>query len=626
MANENVCIPQEMIDDPKLREIFNIKNTLDREIALGKIFNAQYSRNLNKKFEKMKLLKSYESKSQDLINSLVRSETKEGQAVKKDISEKIKAAFTERKNRLKSLQDVSEVKDADIIDIEKMADDIFKAKHGYTITEEQSNRIIELTNEVSRTSKLPLTPGGHKSIDYGIALEALNTYTAIIKDPTTNMKLLEELATAWNVSKTEFKDMEGVGQKVAYILEKGLRLSTSSVFKNMKATLDASFLGIQGIVIATTNPVLAFRASREAFRQMFAKNPEQAFSSFRAYMYSHKRYAEAVEAGARLVGREEQVSSTAAEKIPVLGWAIKRTDNAFSAFLQKARLLEYDRYANNLEKRFGRKLDITDSNIDDLINKEVAKRVDGKNLNQQEMNKIIDRVSKTITSDSKLLKEAASEANKITGTSNLGPAERFSGAMNSVLFAGRFAVSDIRMVTDVLNPTISGVGRLRAIRNLAQNIALTWGTYAALAEIFPNETDIRPNSANFMKFKTADGTWTYPKVKGQWLLQLTSKIVSGYEINSQGEKTKYKDGYGQKDKGDVILRTFRSKLAPVPSVLTDISVGSDFMGNKATLGRNLRNLTAPIFGSSLIERLFSDKDTSTKLEQSVIEFIGGSAY
>ena len=134
MANENVCIPQEMIDDPKLREIFNIKNTLDREIALGKIFNAQYSRNLNKKFEKMKLLKSYESKSQDLINSLVRSETKEGQAVKKDISEKIKAAFTERKNRLKSLQDVSEVKDADIIDIEKMADDIFKAKHGYTIT------------------------------------------------------------------------------------------------------------------------------------------------------------------------------------------------------------------------------------------------------------------------------------------------------------------------------------------------------------------------------------------------------------------------------------------------------------------------------------------------------------
>jgi len=610
------CIPKDIIDEVKNSGVFDIKDSLKREQALSRFFTPEYSKLLNSKFEKTKLLKDTEAG----FNKFFNSQTKEGQAKLLNTKTKMKNEFNRKAQLLNELQDAGQMKDSEILNIEKAADDIFKEKYGLKLSETQTNEIITLTNEIKKSSKLAKLENGDYDLKYGLDVRALENYTSALKDPTANNGYLREIGYQWNKTKGEFTELGG-RQKISYMMDKMFRIATSPAFKNMKATLDVSWLGIQGIAAFARNPIATTRAVKEAFSQIFAKHPEDAMNLFMAKMYSGARYNESIASGLRLAGREEQVISTFPEKLGWLGKGVKRADNSFIAFLQSVRFKEYNRVATNLEKSLGRKLDFTDKNLDNLINKEIEKQVGGKNLSAEQVNKIIEKVNKTFIPDSQYLKEAATHANKISGTSNLGIAEKYADGMNSFLFAGRYAVSDIRMYTDVLNFKQSSKAQMRAVETLGINLGALYGSYLALATLFPDRTEIRPNAVNFMKIKGDDYTFSYPSIKGKWVVQLMSKIIVGSEITGSGNKVKYGEGYKGKTRGDVILRTLRSKLAPTVSTATNLFTGSDYLGKENTPLNVVAGLVAPIAASDAIEKIFSD--TPIK-DQFMLNFLGAA--
>jgi len=581
------CIPKEIIQDLKDKGIFDEVNSVKREQLFRQFFTAEDARYLNLKFEKTKLLKKTELAFDRMVNKLDISLER-----KLELIQEGKDEIARKKNLINTLQDLGEIKDKDIINIEKMANDIYKKKYNLTISKEQTDNILKLTNEVTETSKLPKMPNGDYDPIYGLALDDLNLYTNNIKDPKGKMKLGELISTGVSDIKKEFNSLKGTGSKIAYVSGKVWdTITSSSTFKTVKATLDASFIGIQGLGAATRNPLAAMQATRTAFNQMFATDPILAMKSFRANLFSKKYYNDGVASGLRIMKPEEQMTSNLVEKLGWFGKAVERADNGFSAFLQKIRYDEFERVVKIQEIRLGRTLD---------INNPV---------------------------DAKLLKEAASHANKISGTSNLGKAEMYANAINEVTFAGRYAVSDIRMFTDVLDFTGTADARKRALRTLALNIGTLYGTYLGIAALNPDNTEIRPTATNFMKYKTDDGEWVGVKLKGQWIIQLISRLFAGNEINAKGKKTVYGKGYKGKTWGDAAGRVARGKLAPIPSVLIDIAQGKDFVGNKATAGRVLRNLALPISTSSIIDRAFNEnEDVMYNLKYAVYDTLGLSAY
>jgi len=611
----STCIPKDVIKEVEDSGVFEIKDSLKREEALSKFFSKSEARKLNIRFEKTKLLKDSEAG----VKKFIESQTEDGKAKLAELKAKMEKEFERKAKLLKELQDAGEVKDKDILDIEKVANDVFNKKHGLDLTEEQTNTVVSLTNEVSKASKLPKEKNGDYNIKYGQAIGVLDDYTASLKNPRLNMSLWKELGYDYNLTKKELDSIGSIPKKIGYIMSKVYNTSTSPSFKNMKATLDLSVLGIQGMAATTRNPLASMRAIKKSFKLLFSKDPQASWNAIRAKMFSGKNFNTWLRSGLRLIQREEQVQSTTAEKLGVFGKFIKRADLFFSSYLQVIREGEANRVLRNTEKKLGRSLDITDSNLPELIDKKVKIKIEklkrkGKfptdeKLKIAEEEKITERVTNSITSDSKLLKEIANHANKISGTTNLGPAERYASVLNKGIFAARFSVSDAKMYTDVLfNFNLSKASRIRAINTLALNWGTLFGSYLALSAIFPEKTDLRPNSANFMRVRGDNNVWSFPKPKGAWIIQVMSKIISGSELSSRGKRTVYGKGYNSKTRGDVVLRLLRSKASPQVSVATDLLTGSDFLGRKNTPARVITNLTAPIAASNIIERIFSNAD------------------
>jgi hypothetical protein len=179
---------------------------------------------------------------------------------------------------------------------------------------------------------------------------------------------------------------------------------------------------------------------------------------------------------------------------------------------------------------------------------------------------------------------------------------------------------------------MSKTGRIRAAKRVGQSMGAMLGSYFALAQFIPDATDTDPTSANFMRFHIGD-KWYGIKMPGEWLFKLVAKGILQRESNKAGVVTKYNDGgFKSKTYGDTFMRTFRSKLAPIPSVVTDLAVGKDYMGRDATIGREALNLAAPITTGGIIERaykaLFEGEDT-TLLDETInaaTDIVGITSY
>ena len=322
----SICIPKEIFNKEGFEDIFKIQDSLLREKKLGEFLDAKTARNINNRFEHTKLLKQADIGYNKMIDDLQGLNDVKKMAFR----EKMKLELIRKEELLENLQEVGEVKSGDILDFEKMADDIYKKKHNLSISEEQGSNIIKLTNDLSEASKLPKLENGNYQDAYGQALSNLNRYIDNVKDPSRSMTLGKQIKYDVDIFKTELSNIEGPYQKFAHSASKGAGLIFSSTWKTMKATLDASFLGIQGIAFGTRNPTKFVESVKMAFKAFGNKDMMEVF---RIKIFSDKDYKKAILSGSRLLTPEEQFASNSLEKIPWLGRAIKATNDAFTIFL-----------------------------------------------------------------------------------------------------------------------------------------------------------------------------------------------------------------------------------------------------------------------------------------------------
>lgn len=596
-----LCIPKEYFGKIGFEDVFQITDSLEREKKLGEFFDLKTAKDINNRFEKVKLLKKTEIGYDNMIKTI------KGLDIEKQIEfkAKLKAELDRKATLLEDMQTSGEVKTQEIMDIENLSKDIYNKKNGLDISDADSKRLMEATNTADEASRLPKDANGNFDPVYAKAKYDLQKTIGEIKEKKPqvfkNGKFVNENLFFGKNSKMarETENMSKM-EKIAYFLNENRKYVSSGTFKAIKATWDLSSLFIQGPKIFLTSPKVFYNTFKKAFKTL---GGQKAWEAWNVMMLSKGRMAEGIEAGLRM-GVEEQLMK---------GTKSNRFDNFFTASLQKARYDIYENTVNSMEKKFGRKLDVTDANYESLVEKAKQDYKIKNNVTDEVADKKFVKPKK----DSQLLKEAAADANKMTGTTNLGKAEVLSPALNESFFAARFGLSDVRMYTDLLDPTMSGIGRARAAKRVGQSMGTMLGTYFLLAQAFPDATETDPTSANFMRFKIGN-KWVGIKMPGEWLFKLVAKGIMQRESNKNGVVTNYdSSAYNGKTFGTAAMRTFRSKLAPLPSVITDIATGKDYMGRPATIGREALNLVAPITTSGIIERAW--KNISGEEQQSIVE-------
>lgn len=175
---------------------------------------------------------------------------------------------------------------------------------------------------------------------------------------------------------------------------------------------------------------------------------------------------------------------------------------------------------------------------------------------------------KAVTNSStraQVLEAIANAGNRATGYSSKG----FGGPYGSaIFFAPRFIQSQIEMV--IKAAWGNGIESQVARRQLLKLIAVGTGITVAANEARGKDTEFDPRNSNFMRILDVGGADL--SVFGPWDSLVKGVIRSVPHPDENGDFTLGDPTY--------LLRT---KLAPVPSVLWDLTSGKDIIGNKTGL-------------------------------------------
>lgn len=225
-------------------------------------------------------------------------------------------------------------------------------------------------------------------------------------------------------------------------------------------------------------------------------------------------------------------------------------------------------------------------------------------------------------------KAIAGYINVATGRGVIGSGGRGNNAaavLNNVFFAPRLVASRFNLLG--AQPVIGGLARKAGWRTQAL-IAWEYARFAtgvaivlALGAAAYDDEDkdgakpfinFDPRSTDFLKMRFGK-TYIDPLTGLAQVTVMLSKVISGEKITTKGDRRplRDKDGlwrisdltdepdlgnvrWGQDTTGDVAARFLRTKLAPLPGALVNVLTGENVIGEKVTIGGELKNLFLPM--------------------------------
>lgn len=263
------------------------------------------------------------------------------------------------------------------------------------------------------------------------------------------------------------------------------------------------------------------------------------------------------DAGHSLTQREEAFMSPWAEKIPVVGGLVRRSDRAYTGFLNKVRA----------------------DTFDSLVN-------------------LMDRQSNGIGVSDKQLKDAAWFVNAATGRGSLGKFASAGPALNTMFFSPRLIASRVQLLNPLVYALPEKMGGLSpAIRKEATKSLLSLGalalTVTGLAKAGGLDVEADPRSSNFGKI--VDGNTHYDILGGfGQYITLAARLASN-QTKVSGDVKNLGEGYKADTRLDVLSKFGQSKLAPVPGFLADYLRGKDFTGEPFDLKSEAYKNMTPLF-------------------------------
>lgn len=335
----------------------------------------------------------------------------------------------------------------------------------------------------------------------------------------------------------------------------------------LQTVIDASAVLRQGAILTISKPTPAIRAGREMFRQTFSqKNFEGWFESlpteplYRTMKDAGLYIANPNKISGGLSAREERFMSNIAEKIPVLGGAVKASQRAYISYLNKLRVDVF----NQLSRKF----------IEDGV---------------------------TPQANPETFKSLANFINNATGRGTLEDlpfigkgAERAAQELNSIFFSPRLIASRVNLLNPQWYMKQDPMVRKEAIKSMGKFIG-TGSLVLMLLKGAGAEVETDPRSTDFGKVRFGDTRWDVWGGFQQWV-RLFVQVGTQQRKTADGEVVSLNTPQPFDDTPiDVIQRFFENKLSPSTGTLVDLVRGSDSFGNELSLKDELMENFIPLY-------------------------------
>lgn len=332
-----------------------------------------------------------------------------------------------------------------------------------------------------------------------------------------------------------------------------------NVARALMASFDVSAPFRQGALLLVTKPKIGFANIPEMLK-MFGS--EEFYNLAMETVKKNPFYNLAKEAGISFTGvsgealdmlaREEGFMTNLAEKIPLIGRGVRASERAYAGFLNKTRMEVYQAIAEEY--------------------------IAGGILPKQ---------------SPKTFQDLAKFVNAASGRGSLGSAfNQATPLLNGIFFSPKFVASRIQAVSMIFDPRVSPQVRKTAAASFVKFVGAGL-TILSLAKMGGAEVEDNPLSSDFGKIKF--GKVRYDVWAGyQQLIRYTAQVIMGQAQTASGDSIKI-------DRLETAGRFIRSKLAPVPGIVTDLLAGTDMVGEPITLGKEALSKLVPIYLQDLVE-------------------------
>lgn len=360
-----------------------------------------------------------------------------------------------------------------------------------------------------------------------------------------------------------------------------ITIGLSSIPRNVIASMDLSMALMQQGFVAISHPMVWTRSLKGALGDMV---DSKKFDRWMAQVKTDRRYGLATKSGLAITDpkstelnmREEFAYGSPAERIPFFGAPLKIRGKGYGGLLQaSSRVYSSMQNRTRIERMF--------SFIDTF-------EADGK----------------TMENSPKLYKMTADYVNVTTGRGSLFGLEQSAKYVASVLFAPHLYSGQFQLLTGRHLFVAPKEVKMMYIKDMTKYVAAAVG-FLALAKLGGLETETDTRSKNYGRVKIA-GMWV--GLPGNFIpyIVLLSQLIRGEEKSmATGEIKPMGTDFGQKSRGDVVLRWVRGKFSPPMAVGADIMTGQTYMGEETTLPVELRHNFVPIsIGSGIDEARYNN--------------------
>jgi len=451
-------------------------------------------------------------------------------------------------SRIQKLDTVLNPKEADAF-----LEDLAAHKLGATVTMEEAGQISELAKQVS-VKREAMDNGGDR-LEYGRANVKLNNYVNDLKE----------------------------GARVRTVGETTLDVINST--KALRASMDNSYIGRQGIKAMWTHPTIWAKHAKDSFKRMYQEfGGKNTMDEVNADIVSRENYLNGnyKKMGLAVGKLEEAFPTTLPEKIPGYKRAYKASESAFTS------------------QAYLTRVDIADL----YIKKAIAGKVD---LNDIE------------------LKRIGSLVNSITGRGYGGSSgsSKVEKVVNATFFSPRYLVSNIRTFTD----PITGAGgssfvRKQAAINLLKIVSGTAAVMATANAFDDDAVEFDPRSSDFGRIKA--GSTRFDITGGMAsIITLASRLLTlSSKSTTTGVVKKLNTGeFGSQTGWDVVVDFSANKLSPVAGILRDYLKGETFSGEKPVLWKEALSLATPIGFDNAVS-LLQEPDGAPFLATMILDGLG----
>jgi len=374
--------------------------------------------------------------------------------------------------------------------------------------------------------------------------------------------------------------------------------------RTMITAFDLSAAGRQGLFGSVMNPKEAASAFATQIKALGMTRPE--FDSFMLRLQdpTMNPYAELSKAAglhfsdtAPSAKTTEEVFSHGkwAEKIP----GVKRTEQAYIAYLNKLRVELFNKHVRVLEQSGDELFDAT-MGVSQKV-KDLAYMV----------NTLTGRGEMSIfhiSPNSKLGKKLQLEQSWAPGKEMMDKGHEM---LTTGFFAPRFTASRAALMRDTIQAMVGGgldpqISRIY-MKNVIGTVSAMASVAGGLAAMGVGTFQPDPRKKDFGVLKV--GNTRYDLFGG---LKPWAKIVSvlasdQYWSGKSGIPKKYGDGPMNKTKFGELAKFGRSKLSPLAGFITEAVTGEDFMGRKSKLWENAYGHTVPMIAQTIVELYKEDE-------------------